>query len=89
MFQRRLHILNMRKIHNKERNIQVTFTYEEGFEKILIPQTLLANCGSYITHTLKYSQERFNFKEAPPKIEEDNWFKELSQSKVRKCKADD
>ena len=34
MLHRRLKILNMRKIHNNERNIQVTFTYEEGFDKI-------------------------------------------------------
>ena len=38
--------------------------------KYLIPQTLLANRGSYITHTSKYNQERYNFEEAPPIIEE-------------------
>ena len=37
--------------------------------KFLIPQTLLANWGSYITHTSKYNQERFNFEEAPSIIE--------------------
>jgi hypothetical protein len=29
MFHRRLHILTMRKMHNKERKIQVTFIFEE------------------------------------------------------------
>jgi hypothetical protein len=36
-FHIRLHILNIRKIHNNEINIQVAFTHEEGIEKTLIP----------------------------------------------------
>ena len=45
MFRRRLHIYNMRKIHNNGKTIQVTFnfTHKQGLDKILIPQTLIAN----------------------------------------------
>jgi hypothetical protein len=51
MFYIRLHILNMSKIHNNEKNIQVTFTVEEGFDKISNSKTLLADLGSNVTHT--------------------------------------
>ena len=68
------------RLHLHIRKVLTTF---------LILQTLLANWGSYITHTSKYYQLRFNFEEAPPIIEEAKLFNELSQSKVRKCKGDD
>jgi hypothetical protein len=38
--------------------------------KFLIPQTLLANWGSYIIYNSKYNQEMINFEEAKSIIEE-------------------
>ena len=80
MFHRRLHIrgrfIIMKEIYRLDLHMRKVLT------KFIIPQTLLANWGSYITHTSKYNKGRFIFDEA-------KGFKELSQSKVRKCKADD